>query len=150
MASIPSASSTSPVSGWAAPEDAALLAHADMETGRELHPRRPGLKPAAARPRELGDCVAGHRTSEGVSRDEARAEGPRLLSVPPFDFVVEAHSARLGIFGKRITRAAPACGIPDENASLDERQNVAQRCVLRALRELCVFRCGEFALDAVE
>jgi hypothetical protein len=39
----------------------------------------------------------------------------------------------MGNIDQSIVRAAPALGIAVENAALDEWQNVAEGCVLRAL-----------------
>ena len=52
--------------------------------------------------------------------------------------------------GQGITRAAPTCGIADENAPFDECLNTPQRRVRRALRQLGVLRVRELAFKPVE
>src|SRR5258708_38558347 len=51
---------------------------------------------------------------------------------------------------KRVAGAAAAFRVADKNAAFDERQNVAQCCVLGTLGELRIFRCGELTLEAVQ
>jgi hypothetical protein len=52
---------------------------------------------------------------------------------------------------KIITRAPPAGRIANENAAIDEKQNIASGGrILGTLGKLGVFRCGELALKAIK
>src|ERR1700688_1431638 len=57
---------------------------------------------------------------------------------------------RNGVAGKRIAGAPPPCRVADEDAAFDERQNVTERRVLGALRELRVLRRRELAHQTIE
>ncbi len=51
---------------------------------------------------------------------------------------------------QRIARAAPAFWILDKDAALDKRLNITMGGVLRALRQLGVFRACKLAFEPVQ
>lgn len=51
---------------------------------------------------------------------------------------------------ERVARATPAFRVADENALLDQRQNVTQRGAVGALGKLGVFRCRKLTLEAIK
>src|SRR5580704_14230219 len=52
--------------------------------------------------------------------------------------------------GKSVAGASPTLRVADQNAALDQSQNVTQGRVLGTRGELRVFRCGQLSLKATE
>lgn len=79
------------------------------------------------------------------------ARGAALLHITVRDPATKrAGSVAIPIGKQRIAGAASACGILNENAEGDEIQDVAVSGVLRALRQLCVFRSRQIALKTIQ